>query len=268
MGLRITNISDQNFILRQIQGSASRINEATRRLASGLQINRAADNAAGLAIAEALRADVLGAQAEIGNVQNALSLAQTAEGGLGEITSGLQRLRELALQASSGTMSEENRVALNAEAQQIVEQINQTAEGTEFNGINPLNGSVTTVEVGTATGLAIEFQPATAEALGIDALDLSTAEGAAAAVGQVDAAISSVNENRAGMGAVSNALGSAIATREVAAENLIAARSRITDANIALEVTNLVRGQILERGGIAALAQANIMPQSVINLLS
>ena len=176
MGLRITGDS-QNFILRQIESSATRINEATRRLASGLQINRAADDAAGLAIAEGLRADIIGAQAETGNIQNALSLTQTAEGGLGETTGGLQRLRELALQASSGTLSDDNRAALNAEAQQIIEQIDATAEGTEFNGINPLNGSVSTVEVGTASGLAVEFQPATAEALGVDEVDLSTAEG-------------------------------------------------------------------------------------------
>jgi len=264
MGLRITN---QDFMLRQIQSSTTQINQATRKLASGLRITRAADDAAGLAIAEAIRADVIGAQAETGNIQNAVSLAQTAEGGLGQITEGLQRLNELALQASSGTMSDENRAALNAEAQQIVEQINQTAEGTEFNGINPLNGSVAAVEVGTASGLAIEFQPATAEALGIDTLDLSTAEGAATALGQISTAMESVNDNRAGIGAVSNALGSAMATREVASENLMAARSRIADANIASEVTNLVRGQILQQGGIAALAQSNILPQNVVSLL-
>ena len=208
------------------------------------------------------------AQAEAGNIQNAVSLAQTAEGGLGQITGGLQRLRELAVQASSGTMSEENRAALNVEAQQIVEQINQTAEGTDFNGINPLNGTVTTVEVGTESGLSMEFQPATAEALGIDTLDLGTAEGAAAALGQVDTAMTSINENRAGIGAVGNAFESALATREVASENLMAARARITDANIAAEVTNLVQGQILQQGGIAVLAQSNILPQNVINLLS
>ncbi len=267
MGLRINN-DNQNFILRQIESSSLRINDATRKLASGLQITRAADDAAGLAIAEGLRADIIGAQAETGNIQNALSLTQTAEGALGETTGGLQRLRELALQASSGTLSDENRAALNAEAQQIVEQIDATAEGTEFNGINPLDGSVATVEVGTGSGLAVEFQPATAEALGVDTVDLSTAEGAASALGQIDAAIGSVNENRAGLGAAGNALGSAISTREIAGENLAAARARIMDANIAAEVTNLVSGQILESGGIAALAQANIMPGSVINLLS
>jgi len=265
MGLRITN---QEFMLRQIQGSTTQINQATRRLASGIRINRAADDAAGLAIAEGLRADIIGAQAETGNIQNAVSLAQTAEGGLGQITGGLQRLRELALQASTGTISDENRAALNAEAQQIVAQINETAEGTEFNGINPLNGSVTTVEVGTASGLSMEFQPATAAALGIDELDLSTAEGATAALGQIDAAISSINENRAGIGAISSGLESAMATREVASENLTAARAGIADANIAAEVTNLVRGQILQQGGIAALAQSNLLPQSVVNLLS
>jgi flagellin len=267
MGLRINNDS-QNFILRQIQGSALRVNDATRKLASGLRITRAADDAAGLAIAEGLRAEIIGAQAETGNIQNALSLTQTAEGGLGEITGGLQRLRELAVQASSGTLSDENRVALNAEAQQIIEQIDATAEGTEFNGINMLDGSVASVDVGTESGLAVEFDSATAGALGVDTVDLSTVEGAAAAMGQVDTAIGSVNDNRAGLGAASNALGSAISTREIAGENLTAARARIMDANIAAEVTNLVSGQILESGGIAALAQANIMPQSVINLLS
>jgi len=265
MGLRITN---QEFLLRQIQGSTTQIDQATRRLASGAQINRAADDAAGLAIAEALRADIIGAQAETGNIQNVVSLAQTAEGGLTQITAGLQRLRELAVQASTGTMSQGIRTDLNAEAQQIVAQINQTAQGTAFNGINPLNGSVTTVEVGTASGLSIEFQPATAEALGIAALDLSTAEGAAAALGQIDTAISSINDNRAAIGAISNGLESAMAAREIASENLAAARAQIADANIASEVTNLVRGQILEQGGIAALAQSNLLPQSVINLLS
>jgi flagellin len=254
--------------LRQIQGSTTQIDQATRRLASGARISRAADDAAGLAIAEALRADIIGAQAETSNIQNVVSLAQTAEGGLAQITAGLQRLRELAVQASSGTMTAANRTALNAEAQQIVEQINQAAQGTAFNGINPLNGSVTTVEVGTASGMSVEFQPATAEALGIAALDLSTPEGAAAAVAQIDTAIRSINDNRAAIGAISNGLESAMAAREVASENLAAARARIADANIAAEISNLVRGQILEQGGIAALAQSNLLPQSVINLLS
>jgi len=267
MGLRI-NGDSQNFILRQIESSALRVNDATRKLASGLQITRAADDAAGLAIAEGLRAEIIGAQAETGNIQNALALTQTAEGALGGIADGLQRLRELAVQSATGTLSEENRAALNAEAQQIIEQINATAEGTEFNGINPLNGSVATVDVGTGSGLAVEFQSATAGSLGIDAVDLSTTEGAAAALGQIDTAIASVNESRAELGAAGNALGAAMAAREIAGENLAAARAGITDANIAAEVTNLVSAQILESGGIAALAQANIVPQSVINLLS
>jgi len=265
MGLRITN---QEFLLRHIQGSTTQIDQATRRLASGTRINRAADDAAGLAIAEALRADIISAQAETGNIQNVVSLAQTAEGGLTQITAGLHRLRELAVQASTGTMSEGNRTTLNAEAQQIVSQIDRTAQGTAFNGINPLNGSVTTIEVGTATGLSVEFQPATAEALGIAALDLSTAEGATAALGQIDAAIGAVNDNRAAVGAISNGLQSAMAAQEVASENLAAARARIADANIAAEISNLVRAQILEQGGTAALAQSNLLPQSVINLLS
>jgi len=265
MGLRITN---QDVVLRQIQGSPTRISDATRKLASGVQVSRAADDSAGLAVAEALRGDVMSAQAENANLQNAFSLARTAEGGLGQIADGLQRLRELAVQASSGIVPGQDRVGLNAEAGRVLDQTNRTAQETEFNGINPLNGSVSTLEVGAANGLVIEFQPATPEALGIATLNLTTVEGAASALGQIDAALNSINQNRTGIAAITDALGSAMTAREVAGENLMAARARIADANVALEITNLVQGQILRQGGAAAVAQGNIVPRAVTNLLS
>jgi flagellin len=265
MGLRIT--PDNLFVQRQIGASTNRMQIGFRRLSSGLRITRAGEDAAGLAIAEGLRAGVLAAQTERNNIQMATSLVQTAEGGLAQTGDALQRLRELALQASSGTLNDEQRAAINEEAQQLIEQVNQNAETTEFNEINPLAGDVTEVEVGTEGGMTVAFEAATAEALGIADIDLTTAEGAQAAIGTIDAAIGQVNQFRGQLGATQNALQTAGETRAIVAENLAAAESAIRDANMALEATNLIRDQMLQRGGIAVLSQANIMPQNALRLL-
>jgi len=264
MGLRIN--SGNNIIGNRLRSSQTQLQRTMERLASGNRINRAADDAAGLAIAEGLRAQVRGLQAESQNLQTGISLAQTAEGGLEQTTGALQRLRELALQASTGTLSDEQRAMINEEAQQMVAGIEDIAEDTQFNEINPLAGTETEVELG-AGGIAVELPDATATGLGIEDIDLSTQAGAEAALGDIDAALQTVNEQRGSLGATQNRIESAIGTREVAAENLMAAQSAIREANIAVEVSNLARTSILEQAGVAMMAQANILSRNAAQLL-
>jgi len=266
MGLRID--TSQNFILRQLQQTQTRILNNQARLASGLRINRAADDAAGLAIAEGLRAQVLAGLREVANVQDAIGLAQTAEGGLVQVGDALQRIRELALQAANGTLNNQQREALNAEAQQLIEEIGTTAQNTEFNDIALLNGDVAEVPAGVqGSDVGVRLVNVTPEELGITGISLVTAEDAANAIGVIGTAIENVSTARAQIGADVNALGTAMNRIEIAGENLAAAESQIREADILLEVINRAREEILNQGATAVLAQANILARNVAALL-
>lgn len=264
MGLRI-NTSNQS-IANRTGASQNRIKGTLKRLATGNRINRAADDAAGLAIAEGLRAQLRGAQAESRNLQSGVSLAQTAEGGLQQTSGALQRIRELAVQASSGTLTDAQRSIINDEAQQMAAQIDDTAQTTDFNGTAVLNGGGP-VNLDASSDIAVDLPDATAAGLGVDGLDLSTQAGAEAALATVDTAIDTVNAQRADIGATQNTIASAISTREIETENLAAAQAAIREADIAIETANLAQDQILQQGGIATLAQANIMSQNALRVL-
>ncbi len=265
MGLRIN--SDNPLLANNLNKSHNRIRETMERLASGNRINQAADDAAGLAIAEGLRAQLQGAQVETRNMQSGISMIQTAEGGLEQTTGALQRLRELALQASNGTLTDAQRAAINEEAQQMVSQINETAQNTEFNGTTLLNGTGGTVALGAGTNIEVELPNATAGGLGVSEIDLGTQAGAEAAVANIDAALATVTEQRSGFGATQNAIESAIRNRETETENLMAARAAIREANIAAEITRLAQSQILEQSGMSVLAQSNIQAENALRLL-
>ncbi len=270
MGLRInTNIPAINTS-RQLGRSTQALNKSLERLSSGLRINRAADDAAGLAIAEAFRSQVLGTQVAQRNAQDGVSLVQTAEGALSETTNILQRIRELAVQSANGTQSTNNRAALDAEVQQLLAQIDSIALDTDYNGIRVLSSSQTiTLQSGAYTSqvLAVTVSGAKTNDLSVNTVSVSTMALAVSAISTIDNAIQSVNTLRSSLGAYQNRLEFTINTLAIQEENAAASQSAIRDADIAQETVGFTRNQILVSAGTSVLAQANIVPQTALLLL-
>jgi flagellin len=269
MSLRInTNISALNTH-RNMNITDLALSKSLEKLSSGLRINRAADDAAGLSISENLRGQVSGlAQAER-NAQDGISLINTAEGALNEVTSILQRMRELSVQASNGTLTTSDRSAVNSEMSALKSEITNITSYTTFNGQTLLGSATTyTFQVGANYGQTLSFTT-TATTLGgltLTNTNATTQADAQNAISQIDAAIAAVSTTRSGLGAVSNRLEHTINNTAVARENLAAAESRIRDVDMAEEMTNLTRQQILMQSGTAMLSQANSQPQSVLSL--
>ena len=274
MGLRInTNIAGLRTarILRQ---STLALNKSLERLSSGLRINRAGDDAAGLAIAEGFRSVAAAARVAQRNAQDGVNLVQTAEGALSETVNILQRMRELAIQAANGTNSVQNRVDLDLEVDQLLLQIDDIANNTEFNGVFPLNGSIATIvlQVGAraATTINITLTSAAGQvALGVSGVNLQGTDGgnARASLALIDTALTTVNGMRSSLGATQNRLEFTISTLAIQEENSRSSESFIRDADIALETIEFTRNQILVSAGTSVLAQANIVPQTALQLL-
>lgn len=251
------------------------VGRAMERLSSGLRINRAADDAAGLAISEKMRAQIRGLQQATRNTQDGISLIQTAEGALNETHSILQRMRELAVQAANDTNAKEDRDALQQEFTELIKEINRIGNDTEFNTKKLLNGdsgnsSKVTLQIGANKGqnYLIDIKDMRAEALNSDEnLDISNHENASSAIKILDGAINSVSSQRASLGASQNVLEHRINYLENTAENLIASESRIRDADMAKEMMNLARHSILQQVAQAMLIQANQQSKSIIELL-
>jgi flagellin len=257
---------------RNLSTSQSSLATALQRLSSGLRINSAKDDAAGLAISERFTAQIRGLNQAVRNANDGISLAQTAEGALAEVTNNLQRIRELAVQSANATNSASDRTSLQLEVTQLLEEINRVADQTSFNGTVLLDGSFTgaTFQVGANAGDTIAVTvtvDANTAALFTTAPDVTTAANASAAIGAVDTALDSINAARATFGAIQNRFESVIANVSTTAENLTASRSRIRDADFAAETAALTRAQILQQAGVAILAQANAIPQNVLGLL-
>jgi len=267
MGLRINSNNSALTIQRQLEQTNRRLLGGLRGLSSGLRINRAADDAAGLAIAEGFRADVLQANQEAENLQYGANYLQTAEGGLSVQQEGLQRVRELAVQAANGTMNDEQRAALNQEAQQILEGIDQTAAQTEFNGQTLLDGSQTGVPIDPQGNVELNIGESTTTSLGVSGVDISTQAGAAAALDQVDTAVTNVAQNRANVGAQQNRVESAMNQREIAAQSSAEAEAAIRDLDIARATIESTRNQILLQAGTATLLQSNLQGETAARLL-
>ncbi|MBI4558471.1 MAG: flagellin FliC [Candidatus Hydrogenedentes bacterium] len=267
MGVRInTNIPALNA-QRQTEQSSNRLIQGLGNLATGLRINRAAQDAAGLALAERLRTEILQSNQEIGNLQAGINVVQTAEGGLEAQQEGAQRLRELAVQAANGTLTEDQRAAVNAEAQQILQQIGEVADNTEFNGTQLLNGTAGTIPLGTEAGEQVNINASTPEALGLNGLNLSTTESAGNAIEAIDTALNRISQNRAALGAQEERFTRGIEQRQTAIESQEEARSRVRDLDEARQAIEQTRNQVLQRTGIAALIQANVTPQAAARLL-
>lgn len=269
VGLRINqNIAAFNAY-RNLSVTDGQMSKSLEKLSSGFRINRAADDAAGLAISESLRAQVGGLKVAVRNAQDGISVVQTAEGALTETHAILQRMRDLAVQASNdGAQDSTAKDAAQAEFDQLVEELDDIANKTKFGSTKLLDGSYSkTFQVGASAGdtLTVTVDTATSAALGVDTLDLTTA--ASAAITALDSAITSISTTRANLGALQNRLEHKINNLNVAVENLSASESRIRDTDMAQEMVAFTRSQILSQAGTAMLAQANQAPQGVLQLL-
>ena len=275
MGLRIYNNIEAQNAHRQLNVNNTAMTRTMEKLSSGLRINRAADDAAGLAVSEEMRTKIRGMDVASRNALDGVSLVQVADGALAGVNDMLQRIRDLAVQAANGTLTDQQRGNLDSEVQALLAEINRVSSDTEFNGLRLLSGSLSTaacavtLQIGAEAGQAIAFTIGTmnTSALGVSGIAISTANGAAAAIASIDAAIRTVNTTRADMGAVQNRLEQTINRLRLTAENLQAAESRIRDADMAAEMIALTKRQILEQSGTAMLAQANQASQSVLQLL-
>ena len=262
MSLRInTNVEAFNAH-RNLEGTSSKLAKSMERLSSGFRINRAADDAAGLAISEKLRGQIGGLNQARRNVQDGISLVQTAEGSLTEVHSMLQRVRELAVQTANGTLAREDRGAIASEIAQLTQEIERIGTTAQFNGITLLDGRTTRVDfqVGANDGETISVALISLEARVTRLDDRST-------LARIDAAIGAVSDQRAVFGAVQNRLEHTYNNLSVYQENLTASESRIRDVDMAAEMVNFTKNNILQQAGTSMLAQAQQAPQSVLSLL-
>jgi flagellin len=263
------------------------INKNIEKLSSGMRINRAGDDASGLAVSEKLRSQIRGLNQAVRNIENAVSFIQATEGYLGETHDILHRLRELAVQSANGIYSDEDRMQIQVEVSQLVDEINRIASHAQFNGMNILTGAFADPARGGIEARQMFFQVGanmdqrervyigtmTAEALGLQSLQagqsisISTPDQANRAIGLVDAALTVVSRQRADLGAYQNRFEMAVKGVAVAAENMQAAESLIRDTDMAAETVQFVKNRILVEAGTAMLAQANLKPQSVMQLL-
>jgi flagellin len=266
MGLRINNLQTIGA-LRQSSQANRNLLQGLERLASQQRINRAGDDASGLAISERLRTQLRAAQQENENLQSGVSLVQTAEGGLSAQQDVVGRLQELAVQAGNGTLSDDQRAALNAEAQELVAQIDDTAETTEFNGTQLLDGSVSNVSLGTSGTEQVNVDESSASSLGIDSIDLSTQAGASAALGALETASTRISQSRASLGAQQNRFERSIANRETEIVNAQEADSRIRDLDIARQSIEQSRNQLLQQTSVDAIRRGSLVGETALRLL-
>lgn len=248
------------------------LDTAMERLSTGRRINSAADDAAGLSIATGFTSEIRGLNQGIRNANDGIALAQTAEGALDEVSNMLQRVRELAIQSSNGTLDAEDRGFLDTEVTELAGQINDILSNTDFNGVSlfsTTSGTDVTVDIAIDAGRTVTLTSTGIDGTAITAaaLDVSTSTNAATAITNVDSALSSVNTARSSLGAGQNRLESAINNLTTTSANLTDARSRIEDTDYSAETTALAKAQILSQASTAMLAQANQSQQNVLSLL-
>jgi flagellin len=267
MSLRINHNIEALNAHRQLVGTNEKIKKAMERLSSGYRINRGGDDAAGLGISERMRAQIRGLSQAQRNTQDGISMVQTAEGSLAEVHAMLQRIRELAVQYKNGSLSANDRSAISSEVAQLSAEIDRIGAQAEFNGIKLLNTIANiTFQVGANDGDVIAVSTISLSgAMGTLALVLSTTSNTD--LTELDNALSAVSQQRAVFGAVQNRFEHTLSAMSVYQENLVAAESRIRDVDMAEEMVNLTKEQILMQAGQAMLAQANQAPASVLQLL-
>lgn len=291
-----TNISSLNA-QRNLASSSSQLATSLQRLSSGLRVNSAKDDAAGLAIAAGLTSQIRGNTQAVRNANDGISLSQTAEGSLGQVAGNLQRIREIAVQAANGSISDTNRSQLQKEVDQLTQEISRIVSTTEFNGQLLLSGNqALTFQVGsegaatnqvaigsaslnlasaladtsgvgsTATG-SVGLNTFNVNLTAVQTINVLTSANASANIEALDTDIAQISNSRATFGAIQNRFEAVIANLQNYVENITSSRSRIQDADFALETSQLTRNQILQQAGTAILAQANTVPQAALSLL-
>ncbi len=276
MPLRINNNIASLLIQQKVGGSQDRLRSNFAKLASGLRISQAADDAAGLGISESLRAEMRGLQQANRNVSDGMSMVQTAESSMGEIGNNLSRMRELAVQSANGTLNANDRANIQAEFNSLQSEVDRIANSAEFNGQQLSDGSTGAVDVQAGAGnvpandrITVNLQDGRGATLGVDAgsIDVTSQVNAQNAISAIDSAITTVSGSRAAYGAAQNTLTSASHNLQSYTENLVAAESRIRDVDFAAETADKARNDILGQAGIALLAQANLNPNTALGLL-
>jgi flagellin len=271
---------------RNLSTSQSQLSTSMQRLSSGLRVNSAKDDAAGLAIAERMNTPVRGMTVAMRNANDGISMAQVGEGALGKVSDLFQRMRELAVQSANGTNGDDDRLSLNEEFVQLAQEVTRTLEGTQFNGRSILSDTAAnTFQIGANNDSSIDrisvdgFDWTAASEITnvvstgvitgteVPTLQITDITGAQDVIAAIDTAIDEINSQRAEFGAVQNRFENVISNLMVATENQSAARSRIMDADYAAETANMSRAQILQQAGNAMVAQANQLPQQVLSLL-
>ena len=257
---------------RQLGRSYDALAQSVERLSSGLRINTAKDDAAGLAVRELMRADVAVLQQGARNAQDGISLLQTTEGSMQTIDDLLVRMKQLAEQAATGSYSVAQRIIMDNELNELGLEIDRIAGAEQFNGISMLNSATGTVSIvfgdGASDNLSLSQTDMTESGLGIDSLSLTGTTSASTAMTTLDSAITTATNARADFGAKMNRLENTVGVLNVQAENLMASESRISDVDVATEMSAMTRNQVLSQAGVAMLAQANMMPQMALTLLT
>jgi len=272
-----TNVSSLNA-QRYLNSNSSQLSKSMEKLSSGYRINRAGDDAAGLALSEKLRSQIRGSQKAADNVQDGINVLNIADGALQSITDNLQRMRELAVQAGNDTYNSAQRSSMKAEFNQLASGINQIASSTQFNGVKLLNGNASTMKLqigansssGVDTldiGSAGAFGNVSASSLGLGSISFSSNSGALSALSSLDAAITTINTQRGTIGALSNRLETTATNLATNVENTSASESRIRNVDVASESAKMSQYQILQQAAAAMLTQANQAPQLALQLL-
>lgn len=277
MGLRINTNVPSLIAQRNLRTTRTQLDSNLERLSSGSRINHAGDDAAGLAISESLRAQIRGLTQAERNSQDGISLVQIAEGAMAEVSNILIRLRELAVQAASDTVGQQERKFLDGEFQQLLEEVDRIAHSTKFNGSSLLDGTsnVFEIQIGTGNNPIVDrvklFDPYSSDinivSLGLNLSNVADKASAQNTLAAIDGALNSVTSIRAEFGAMQNRLQSIINNLMVTRENLASANSRIRDADIAVETAELTKNQILMQSGVSVLGQANMAVKSALELL-
>lgn len=280
MGFVINNNLAANNSYRNLNATQTDLSKSLEKLSTGLRINRAADDAAGLSISEGLKSQVTGSAQASRNAQDGISVIQTTEGALTEVHSILQRMRDLAVQGANDTNNDDARAAIKKEADSLGEEMGRLTEATNFNGIDLLKGGSLSIQVGAGSVAANDQITVTLADVATDVAGLSGAAGAGAVdfdvtdattaattIASIDDAIKAISTSRSDLGASQNRLEHAVKSLNVAGENLQAAQSRIADVDMAQEMVKFTKANILSQAGTAMLAQANQSSQGVLSLL-
>lgn len=285
MAIRIFNNTASVNAQRNLDINSSRLSKSIERISSGIRINKGSDDAAGLAISEGLRSDIRALRQATRNANDGMSLVNVAEGALNEQSGILIRLRELASQAATGTVGSTERASIQLEFSALRQELTRIANTTEFNGIGLIDGSLassvastshTLIQIGidnTANSRldlndTLALDAVTAEKLGLNVLSVSASAEALTALASIETAIASVTASRGKVGAIQNRLQRSVSSLSISTENLQAAESAIRDADIAHEIAELTRNQILVQTSTAMVGQSNLIPQSVLQLLT